>query len=253
MELPRVRAWWPRVILINAIQLGITLLAGLTWNRWVSHVSLFHLSEHLGDWTAALITYVFSTFVYYWWHRLRHESHFLWRILHQIHHSARRLEIVTSFYKHPVEIWINSILSSLIVYPLFGCSLEAAGIYTVFIAAGEFFYHWNINTPPWLGYVFQRPESHRVHHQFRHHTNNFADLPIWDMLFGTFKNPTRFRGRCGYDDWREDRFDDMLAFRDVHADGAKRLATLHFLPSCIGCSKRWACTAANEPHVQTST
>ena len=28
MKLPRVRAWWPRVLLINAIQLAITILAG---------------------------------------------------------------------------------------------------------------------------------------------------------------------------------------------------------------------------------
>ena len=30
MELPRVNAWWARVILINLIQLGITVLAGET-------------------------------------------------------------------------------------------------------------------------------------------------------------------------------------------------------------------------------
>src|SRR5438128_651613 len=110
MELPRVRAWWPRVLLINAIQLGITFLAGQTWNRWFAHRSLFHLGGHLGPWGSALVVYVFSTFVYYWWHRYRHESQFLWRTLHQIHHSARRLEILTSFYKHPVEIWFNSLL-----------------------------------------------------------------------------------------------------------------------------------------------
>ena len=253
MELPRVRAWWPRVLLINAIQLGITLLAGLTWNRWLAHCSLFHLGAYLGAWSSALVVYVFSTFVYYWWHRYRHESQFLWRTLHQIHHSARRLEILTSFYKHPVEIWINSLLSSLIVFPLFGCSVEAASSYTLLIALGEFFYHWNIQTPRWLGYLFQRPESHRVHHQFRHHTNNFGDLPIWDILFRTFKNPTMFRGRCGYEDWREDRFDDMVAFRDVHAPGAENFAPLHFLPSCIGCSKRWACAAANESHPPPTT
>ena len=114
------------------------------------------------------------------------------------------------------------------------------------IALGEFFYHWNIKTPAWLGFIFQRPESHRVHHQFRHHTNNFADLPIWDMLFGTFKNPKTFKGRCGYESWREDRFEDMLMFRDVHASGAEKLQPLHFLPTCIGCSKRWACAAARQ-------
>lgn len=37
MELPRVNAWWARVILINSIQLGITVLAGQTWNRWLDH------------------------------------------------------------------------------------------------------------------------------------------------------------------------------------------------------------------------
>lgn len=29
----------------------------------------------------------------------------------------------------------------------------------------ELIYHWNINTPYWLGFIFQRPESHRIHHQ----------------------------------------------------------------------------------------
>ncbi len=129
MKLPRVRAWWPRVLLVNGLQLGITLLAGITWNRWLAaRVPASISNASLAPWAAAFVAYVFSTFVYYWWHRYRHESRFLWRTLHQIHHSARRLEIVTSFYKHPVEIWINSILSSVIVYTLFGCSVEAAGL-----------------------------------------------------------------------------------------------------------------------------
>lgn len=243
MKLPRVHAWWPRVLLVNAVQLGITLLAGQTWNRWFGRFSLFHLGDHLAPWPCAIIVYVFSTFVFYWWDR--HESPFLWRVLHQIHHSARRLEIFTSFYKHPLEIWLNSIISAVIVYTLFGCETEAAAYYTLLIAAGEMFYHWNIKTPHWLDYVFQRPESHRVHHQFRHHTNNFADLPIWDILFGTFRNPAIFRGRCGYEDWREDRLDDMLVFRDVHARAVVNSTPLQFLPTCIGCSKRWACAAAN--------
>src|SRR5439155_160357 len=98
MKLPRVNAWWGRVILINSIQLGITVLAGQTWNRWLNHWSLLHLRDELSDWVSAIIIYVFSTFVYYWWHRYRHESQFLWRTLHQIHHSARRLEIQTTLW-----------------------------------------------------------------------------------------------------------------------------------------------------------
>lgn len=190
-----------------------------------------------------VIAYLVSTFVYYWWHRWRHESKFFWRLCHQIHHSPRRIEILTSFYKHPVEITLNSIISSLIVYVLLGCSVEAAGVYTLFTAIAEFFYHWNIRTPHWLGNLIQRPESHRIH-QYRYHTKNFADLPLWDMLFGTFRNAKQSPAQCGFDDWREDRLNDMLAFRDIHAKGAKQREPLHLLPTCIGCSKRWACASA---------
>ena len=247
MELPRVRAWWPRVVLVNAIQLAITVSVGVGWNRLAPEYSLVELREYLGTWSSALIAYFISTFIYYWWHRLRHDSAVFWRLCHQLHHSPRRLEIVTSFYKHPVEIFLNALLSSTIVYALLGCTPEAGAVYTLLTAVAEFFYHWNIRTPYWLGFVVQRPESHRVHHQYQHHTNNFADLPIWDWLFGTLRNPRSLTGgRCGFDASREERFEDMLACRDVHAALTEKLAPLHLLPTCIGCSKRWACSAAKE-------
>jgi sterol desaturase/sphingolipid hydroxylase (fatty acid hydroxylase superfamily) len=247
MELPRVHNWWSRVALINSIQLGITILAGMTWDRWLHERSVFHLGSHLSDWASALVAYFISTFIYYWWHRFRHESQFFWRLCHQLHHSPRRIEILTSFYKHPVEIFLNSLLSSAIVYTLLGCSIRAAAYYTVLTAIAEYFYHWNIRTPRWLGYFVQRPESHRVHHQYGHHTQNFADLPIWDWMFGTLHNARDFNARCGFDAWREDRFEDLLAFRDVHtADDRQKLQPLHFLPTCIGCKKRWICAATQQ-------
>jgi Sterol desaturase len=249
--LPKVRAWWPRVVLVNVIQVAIILLAGITWDLWLRAWSLFDLRAVFGETTWGLIAqgavaYFVSTFVYYWWHRWRHESSFFWRLCHQLHHSPARIELITSFYKHPVEITINSLISAGIVYALLGCSPAAGAVYTFLTAIAEYFYHWNIRTPHWLGLIVQRPESHRVHHQYNHHTQNYADLPLWDMLFKTFRNPREPIVRCGYDDWREDRFDDMLAFRDVHAPGAEKLAPLHLLPTCIGCSKRWACAEARE-------
>ncbi|MSR64984.1 MAG: sterol desaturase family protein [Verrucomicrobiae bacterium] len=241
MSLPQVRAWWARVALVNLIQLGIIVVAGFTWDRWFARASLFHLRDQMGDVPSAAIAYLASTFVYYWWHRLRHESRWFWLLCHQLHHSPRRIEIVTAFYKHPVEITINSLLSSTIVYVVFGCSVTAGAYYTFLAAVAEYFYHWNIHTPHWLGFLVQRPESHRVHHKYQHHTNNFADLPIWDMLFKTFNNPHRFDATCGFDDWREDRFDDIVGFRDIHKPGMEHVLPLHLLPTCIGCSKRWAC------------
>ena len=216
--LPKVRTWPLRVLAINGAQLGVVLLAGISWERWLSSASLFHLSDHVSNVSAGLIAYFIATFIFYWWHRLRHESDRLWRIFHQIHHSAQRLEVITSFYKHPVEMVVNSVIGSLLVYTVLGLSLEAAAIYTLCTALGEFFYHANVRTPHWVGYVFQRPEMHRIHHEFGHHSNNYGDITWWDMLFGTYDNPKTWEGRCGYEDEREQRLWDMLRFRDVHEE-----------------------------------
>jgi sterol desaturase/sphingolipid hydroxylase (fatty acid hydroxylase superfamily) len=241
--MPTVRRWWWRVIFVNLTQAGIVLLAGVTWDRWMQGWSLVRLREHMGDWPAAGVAYLVSCFIYYWWHRLRHESQIFWRLCHQLHHSPQRIELVTSFYKHPVEITLNSLLSSAIVYPLLGCTPMAAAIYTLFTGVAEYFYHWNIRTPHWLGWLVQRPESHRVHHQHQRHTNNYADLPILDWMFGTLENP-KHEVLCGFDTEREQQFGAMLAFKDVHA------AAPGTAPTCIGCRKRWICAATNLTETQ---
>lgn len=215
-RLPKVHSWYTRVVLINCVQLGVVLLAGLTWEKWFYGRSLFHLTEYIDAWSAGFVAYFIATFIFYWWHRFRHKSDFLWRHFHQIHHSPQRLEVITSFYKHPQEMIVNSILGSTIVYSLLGLSLEAGATYTLFTALGEFFYHTNIQTPQWIGYVFQRPEMHRIHHEYNRHKNNYGDFVFWDMMFGTYENPKTWSGRCGFDEHLELRLKDMLLLRDVH-------------------------------------
>ena len=240
--LPKVRAWWPRVVFINVLNVALVTLIGAAWLKWVGLRSIFHLSRDWGDAGAGLTAYGVSCVVYYFWHRWRHTSQWLWRVCHQLHHSPRRMEVVMAFYKHPVEIFFNGIISSLISYALLGCSVKAAALCSVLAGIAEFFYHWNIRTPVWLGYLIQRPESHRIHHERGRHTSNYADLPFLDMLFGTFRNSRKGEHvECGYEEPLEDCMDDMLAFRDVHENAAAQVSPLHFLPTCIGCSKRWAC------------
>lgn len=135
--------------------------------------------------------------MYYWWHRARHQNAWLWRHVHRFHHSAERIEIIASFYKTPLEITINGVLSSFILYCLLGCSPAQASIAILMTGIAELFYHWNIKTPHWLGYLIQRPESHCVHHQQNHHHHNYSDLPMWDILFGTFYNPKTQHFVCG--------------------------------------------------------
>ena len=124
----------------------------------------------------------------------------LWRWLHALHHSPARIEVVTAFYKHPLEIVVESIASSALLYLVLGISREAAFVITNISGVLGLFYHWNVATPRWLGYIVQRPESHCVHHERDVHAFNYSELPIVDMTFGTFRNPPTFTGECGFGD-----------------------------------------------------
>lgn len=213
-RLPHVPTWWLRVILINAIQLGVVVLGGISWEIWLKQWSLFQLQLE----STALngfLAYLLITFVFYWWHRWRHESVFLWNLCHQIHHSPQRIETITSFYKHPIEIILNSILIGLVSYTLLGLDPKSGSWVVLFTGMAEFFYHMNIRTPYWVGFLFQRPESHRIHHERAKHTKNFADLPLWDMVFFTFENPQR-EVECGFKPPREKQLLKMLLFKNVN-------------------------------------
>lgn len=221
-KLPKVKSWPLRVIIINLVQLGVVTLGGLTWEKYFSAVSFFHMSKFMGPVVGGILAYFVATFVFYWWHRLRHESDFFWLHFHQIHHSPQRLEVITSFYKHPLEMITNSIIGSVLVYVVLGLSVEAGAVYTLATALGEFFYHTNVKTPQWIGLFFQRPEMHRIHHEYQRHKNNYGDIVWWDMFFGTYENPKNFEATCGFDDFREQKLGSMLFFQDVHKKTIKK-------------------------------
>lgn len=214
---PEVAGWWPRAIALNAVQVASAYLAGVAYDGWLLRHRPWS-ADALGMPAGAALGYFAITGFYYVWHRARHESDLLWRWFHQVHHSPQRIELITSFYKHPGEMVVNSLIGSALVYTLLGLNIEAAGAYTACTALGEFFYHTNVRTPQWVGYVFQRPEMHRIHHQHGRHKNNYGDIVWWDMLFGTYENPGTFTGKCGFDDDKEQRLGAMLAYRDVHRE-----------------------------------
>ena len=207
---PAVRGWWLRALTLNGVQVAVTLATGALVDGWMRDRRPWS-AEGLGAVGGALAGYVAITFVYYWWHRARHASPLLWRVFHQVHHSATRIEIVTSFYKHPLEIFANGLLSSAILYLGLGLGAEAAAGAIALSGLAELVYHWNVTTPHWIGFLFQRPESHCVHHQRGLHAKNYGDLPIWDMLFGTFDNPRAWSAECGFGPEKEQRLGRMLA------------------------------------------
>ena len=90
-----------------------------------------------------------------------------------------------------------------------------AGSLLLIVTFMAFLSHANIRTPRWLGYITVRPESHSVHHQRGSHRNNYCELPVIDMLFGTFVNPETFVKEYGFYDGASARVIDMHLFKDV--------------------------------------
>jgi sterol desaturase/sphingolipid hydroxylase (fatty acid hydroxylase superfamily) len=86
--------------------------------------------------------------------------------------------------------------------------------FTTFLAV---FQHTNIRTPQWLGYIVQRPESHSVHHGRGIHHYNYSDLPVFDIIFGTFRNPKEFVSESGFAGASSRQIPEMLLWRDIAA------------------------------------
>jgi Fatty acid hydroxylase superfamily len=128
-------------------------------------------------------------------------------------------EVLTAFYRHPVEVLCGALLGSVLVFAVLGLSVEAGAVYSLLTAWVQIFIHANVRTPRWLGWWVQRPEMHRLHHQRDHHRDNYADLPLWDWLFGTLHNPRGDIAACGFAPNNEARLSDMLQGKDVHRDG----------------------------------
>ena len=212
--LPEAPGWYVRALFLNSSQLGIVLLAGVAWNRWFQGHSLFHLSRVSSHLLQGFTSWFIGTFVFYWWHRARHDVNILWRVCHQVHHSPARIEMLTAFYKHPLEIAADSVIMSALVFSLLGASLAGAAWFNVFAVFGEYFYHSNLRTPHWLGYFLQRPEHHSIHHQLDVHKFNFGDITWWDRLFGTFRETDDFAPQCGFPSQHERHLASMLLFRD---------------------------------------
>jgi len=93
---------------------------------------------------------------------------------------------------HPFEMVVQVLLQLLVTVIVLGLDPLAAALVGVVAAFHGVFQHWNVRTPRWLGYLIQRPESHCLHHERGVHARNYADFPLWDMLFGSFDNPRDF-------------------------------------------------------------
>ena len=171
----------------------------------------------LGVVGGALVGYPCVALVTALLHRAYHRYPVLWRLVHQLHHAPQRVDMPGAVLFTPLEVVINVTVSFALTVFVLGLDTVAAAVVGYLAAFYGMFQHLNVRTPRWLGYFIQRPESHCVHHRRGLHAYNYSDFPLWDMVFGTFRNPERFQGDVGFERAESMRIGAMLMGRDVNA------------------------------------
>lgn len=169
---------------------------------------------HLGL-AGAAPALVLTTFFTYWTHRIQHRYDTLWRLGHQLHHGVARIDVASAMMFHPIDLVVQFTAATL-ASALLGVTPLAAAIAGAANFAIALFQHLNVRTPQWLGYLVQRPESHCLHHERDVHARNFGDLPLWDMVFGTFANPKTADVPVGFAPERGRRVWAMIFCIDVN-------------------------------------
>ena len=212
--LPRVDGWTPKGLAFFAMYFMLSSYLPLLWAEELGVYRLVDLTG-LGTWggaTAGLLVYEAGVYA---WHRSMHGSDALWRAFHQLHHSAERIDTYGAFWFSPLDMAGWTVLSSLCLTLVVGITPEASTLVLYATTFLGIFQHANIRTPRWLGYLVQRPESHSHHHERGVHARNYSDLPVFDILFGTFHNPRGFAVENGFYPGASSRVPEMLLMRDV--------------------------------------
>ena len=214
---PKVR-WWRSTGILFFIVVGTinAVLPSLVPPELASH----HLvdASRLGIAGSVVLGYLVLSFANAVIHRGYHRYPLLWRCFHQLHHAPQRLDTAGAVVFTPQEIIVGVVVSVIVLVFVLGLDPLAAAITGYIAVFYSLFQHFNVNTPRWLGWLIQRPESHGVHHRRGFHAYNYSDLPIWDMLWGTFRNPERFMGDVGFEEAESQRIGAMLLVRDVNAE-----------------------------------
>lgn len=213
-QLPPVPGWKLRGLLAFGVFFYLSSYLPLLWDGWLARYQLFDLSG-LGGLGGALVGLLVYELGVYVWHRSLHGSDLLWRVFHQMHHSAERLDSYGAFYFSPADMLGWTLLGSLCLTLLVGVEPQAATLILLLTSFFSIFQHANIKTPRWLGYLIQRPESHNVHHARGVHAYNYSDLPVWDLIFGTLRNPKGYQYETGFYLGASARVGEMLLAKDV--------------------------------------
>lgn len=168
---------------------------------WATQTSATRLAAHTPlrmrtGAAAYLLAIAAWDFIYYWNHRLAHESRWLWAV-HVVHHSSERYNLSTALRQPVADAFTMSVpygpLALLGIPPRY--IEDARAINLIY----QFWIHTEaVRSIGWLEKVLNTPSHHRAHHGSQRQyldINHGSILILWDKLFGTFEpedEPVRY-------------------------------------------------------------
>lgn len=213
-KLTHVRFWRLRGAAAFLLYFAIAVAAPTLWDAALAEHTLFDAAR-LPLWAQIALGFALLQSGVYAWHRIMHAVEPIWRHVHQTHHSAERIDIWGAFWFHPLDMLGWAFIGSLALVGGVGVNVEAAIAISLMATFCSMFQHANLRTPRWLGYFITRPESHAAHHERGVHRYNYGDVPWFDMLFGTFRNPEEAPAQAGFFDGASDKLWSLLIGRKL--------------------------------------
>lgn len=170
-----------------------SLAAATTWTAMTSGQRLFRMGgrDLGGGLGMAAVAILGWDFIYYWNHRLSHESRWLWAV-HVVHHSSERYNLSTALRQPVAEGVTMAVPYGLLALAGVRPSLieQARALNLIY----QFWIHTEvIRSIGWLEKVLNTPSHHRVHHGSNSRyldRNHGSILIVWDRLFGTYEPET---------------------------------------------------------------
>jgi sterol desaturase/sphingolipid hydroxylase (fatty acid hydroxylase superfamily) len=209
----------PAIIFLLLTPIGVAIDGYLRFHGYIPR-NIEQLLPRLAAWpfVTFLVYLVLIDFGEYWRHRLQHRLSWWWA-LHSLHHDQRQMTLWTDDRNHILDDVLAAVWSGTLAL-LIGLAPAEYPLVMIAFRLIESLSHTNVR----LGFgragnaLLVGPQYHRLHHALDHARPPFARtmgcnfavlLPIWDVIFGTWRHEAGFprtgvamlagpEVRCGY-------------------------------------------------------
>lgn len=190
---------WARNLQAYALDFGMGYFVYRYWPEWLGGSLL--TGADLPFWVAFPVFLVARDFSEWLFHYAQHRLPWLWE-MHSLHHSDPQMTALTT-NRH---FWGDRLIKAVTIWPIATMVISPTdAVFATYagISLYHYFVHANlkVNFGRW-SWVLNSPAYHRRHHSRlpEHYDSNFAALlPIFDVIFGTYRRPDGWPP-CGLDD-----------------------------------------------------